>query len=112
MCHEDRSSAKRRNVILGYQSQYHRARQARRAPSGIPTHRDDTIVRRRVVVLRDVDVEDQGVVVGEAGDDLVGDVRAQVDAEGESEVVKTNDITELFAACELGPRMSENERDR
>ena len=39
--------------------------------------------------------------LGEAGDDLVGNVGAEVDGESESHVVEADDISELFGAFEL-----------
>ena len=38
---------------------------------------------------------------GKAGDDLVGYVCAEVYAQGKGQVVSTDDISELFAACQL-----------
>ena len=39
--------------------------------------------------------------LGEAGDDFVRDVGAEVDAQSEREVVQANDVAELLAACQL-----------
>lgn len=48
--------------------------------------------------------------LGEACDDLVGYVGAEVDGEGERHVMQTNDVSKLFSAFELVPGTLESKR--
>jgi hypothetical protein len=44
--------------------------------------------------------------LGEASDDLVRNIGSEIDTESEGHVVEPNNISELFAACNLQKNMS------
>lgn len=63
---------------------------------------EETDVIRRVLHLPAVQNNLLGLPrLGKARNDFVGDIRAEVHAKREGEVVQPNDVAELFAACEL-----------